>query len=176
MPVYLFTFHAYRSWNADDRRGFVSRGKGVQSPNQALAQAYNNSAKSRPALFGQAAQRILLWIGYDVCQRRGWRLHYAAIEPSHVHYLVSWNDELAWQEVSRRLKNVASTMLGRKINDRKGHWFSRSGSRKRVCDRQHFEYLMEVYLPRHKGLLWREGQPPPVEPPEQKPPAPAGGY
>lgn len=38
MPVYLFTFHAYRSWREDNPNGYVQRGRaGIQPPNKALA-------------------------------------------------------------------------------------------------------------------------------------------
>lgn len=176
MPVYLFTFHAYRSWNADNPRGFVQRDKGILPPNQALARAYDKAAGAPPTLFGEAAQRALLWIGYDVCLRHSWRLHYAATEPTHVHYLVSWRDELAWQEISRRLKNVASLVLGQKRDAPGRRWFSRGASRKRISDRQHLDHLVSAYLPKHGGLSWQEDDPPPIEPPPKEPPASAGGY
>ena len=156
MPAYLFTYHAYRSWNPDNPRGFVQRGKGIQPPNHNLARAYNAVAGAAPMIFRREHQRVLIWIGYDVCARRGWRLHFTATEPTHVHYLVSWRGSEPWDQVSTRIKNIASLMLGRKLQRRQNKWFSKSGSRKRVCDRGHFLYLMNEYLPRHSGLKWRE--------------------
>ncbi len=60
MPAYLFTFHAYRSWNADNPRGFVQRGKGIQPPNDKLARAYNAVAVAAPMIFRREHQRILI--------------------------------------------------------------------------------------------------------------------
>jgi len=175
MPAYLFTFHAYRSWNADNPRGFVQRGKGIQPPNHNLARAYDAVAGAAPMIFRREHQRILIWIGFDVCARRGWRLHFTATEPTHVHYLVSWRGSEPWDQVSARIKNIASLMLGRKLQPQT-RWFAKSGSRKRVRDRRHFLYLMNEYLPRHSGLKWREGNDPPLEPAAQKPSAAASGY
>jgi hypothetical protein len=33
MPVYLFTYHAYRSWMPDRPEGFVQEGRGIEAPN-----------------------------------------------------------------------------------------------------------------------------------------------
>jgi len=165
VPVYLFTFHAYRSWNANRPRGFVRRGLGVLPPSKNLATAYDRAAVQPPVLFDANCQRVLIWIAYDVCRRRGWRLHAAATEGTHVHYLMSWRDRTKWLDASLRLKNVASLLLNRKRGSFGRRNFSGSGSRKRVRDRQHFDYLMRTYLPRHRGLFWREGNAPPSEPP-----------
>ena len=175
MPAYLFTFHAYRSWNADNPRGFVQRGKGIQPPNHNLARAYDAVAVAAPMIFRREHQRILIWVGSDVCARRGWRLHFTATEPTHVHYLVSWRGSEPWDQVSTRIKNIASLMLGRKLQHKR-RWFSKSGSRKRVRDREHLLYLTNEYLPRHSGLKWREGDNPPGEPAVKKPSAAAEGY
>ncbi len=164
MPVYLFTYHAYRSWNPDHPRGFVQPGKGIQSPSRALARAYAAAAKQPAVLFEDPHQQVLLWIGHDACERRGWRLHGVATEPTHVHYLIGWTDELSWNDVSKRVKNLASTTLGRKLGSPGRRWISNGSSRKRVREQVHFDYLTKVYLPRHGGLCWREGDPPPEEP------------
>ncbi|MCH7848735.1 MAG: hypothetical protein IIB53_10280 [Planctomycetes bacterium] len=176
MPAYLFTFHAYRSWNPDNPRGFVQRGKGIQPPNHNLARAYDAVAGAAPMIFRREHQRVLIWVGYDVCARRGWRLHFTATEPTHVHYLVSWRGSEPWDQVSTRIKNIASLMLGRKLQRRQNKWFSKSGSRKRVRDRGHFLYLMNEYMPRHSGLKWREVDDPLREPDVKKPSAAASGY
>jgi len=170
MSVYLFTFHAYRSWNADNPRGFVQQGKGIQAPNVKLARYYDQRAEQPPVLFEQFHQRVLIWTAFDVCDRRGWRLHFVATEPTHVHILVSWRSPQPWGDVRKRLKNVASLTLGRKLQQPGRKWFSRKGSRKRVRNRAHFDHLVNQYLPKHGGLRWREREPPPIEPPANPPP------
>lgn len=176
VPLYLFTFHAYRSWNPDHPRGFVQQGKGIQPPNPALARAYDESAKQPPVFFEVQHQRILIWIAFDACTRRDWRLHFVATESTHVHYLVSWSSGEPWNNVFDRLKNLASLMLGRKLYQKQRRWFSKAGSRKRVRDRRHLLYLMNEYLPRHRGLQWSEGDALPQEPIVEQPSAAAEGY
>ena len=171
MSVYLFTFHAYRSWNADNPRGYVRRGQGMFSPDVTQAHRYDQHAKQPPMLFEETHQRVMLWIVSDACQRRGWRLHQIACESTHIHVLVSWKNFLHWEQVSSKLKNLMSRELGRRLSLPGRRWFSTKGSRKRVRDRRHFEYLMQRYLPGHHGLVWREGDPLP-----QLPSATAGGF
>jgi REP element-mobilizing transposase RayT len=165
MPCYLFTFHAYRSWSADNPHGFVQEGKeGVQAPSPQLGRFYDEHAHQPPVLFGGLHQQVLIWIVYDACGRRPWRLHFVATEPTHVHILASWRSADPWRNVRKRLKNLAGLMLGKKCERTGRKWFSRKGSRKRVRDRRHFDYLVSEYLPKHRGLQWREGDPPPAEP------------
>ena len=164
MAVYLFTYHGYRTWRPDNPRGYVKPGTGILDLDEKMAQCYGSQAQQKPTLFKQDHQKILIWTAHDACHRRQWQLHYIATETTHVHVLVSWREFMPWEEVSKRLKNLMSLMLGRKLDAPGGKWFSRKGSRKRVQDKQHFDYLVGHYLPSHRGLRWREGDTPPVEP------------
>ena len=51
MPCYLFTLHAYRSWNADHPRGFVREQGRIEPPNPKLARFYDRNAKQPPVRF-----------------------------------------------------------------------------------------------------------------------------
>ena len=164
MPVYLFTVHSYRSWNPDDRRGYVRRGQGILESDAGMAHAYADSATEEPFLFGSFEQTALHWIVWDCCQRRDWRLHGVAFEPTHVHILLSWKDDTAMPEVFRKMKNLMSRELGLRCTPKRSHWFSKFGSRQQVKDQRHFDHLMSAYLPKHGGLVWRDGEPPPTEP------------
>jgi hypothetical protein len=73
----------------------------------------------------------------------------------HLHALVGWRAYVDWKDVSDGLKRRLGAALSKAL-DRKGPWFSRGASRKRVCDRTHFNDLMHEYLPRHVGAYWRE--------------------
>jgi REP element-mobilizing transposase RayT len=164
MPCYHFTLHAYRSWNADNPRGFVQTGRGIQTPNVALARYYNSAAKQQPVEFGPLHQQTILWIAWDACRNRGWRLHAVAFEPSHVHLVVSWTSSDLWKRVRGKLKNLISWALSQGFGSEGRRWLVRKGSRKRVKNRKHFVYLINKYLPRHKGLFWKEGDAEPVAP------------
>lgn len=156
MAVYLFTFHAYRSWNADRPQGYVRKGEGVLPTDLKRAQQYDRLAKHPPVLFDDGMQNVLADTTRSVCNKHGWRLHQVVANPTHLHALISWDGFIEWAEVSRTLKRQLGSGLSKAL-DRPGPWFSRGGSRKRVSDREHFDHLMSRYLPRHKGASWREG-------------------
>jgi len=162
MPVYLFTFHAYRSWRPDHPKGFVKRGKGILPPDPEMARHYDDAATQPPVNFSDKHQHILIEGALDIASRREWRVHAVASEPTHVHFLISWHDENAshttWMHVRDKLKSLLGMMLTQHFHPgERGHkWFVRKGSRKRVRDREHFEYLMKTYLPRHDGRCWSE--------------------
>jgi len=168
MPVYLFTFHAYRSWNADHPRGFVQdQDRGYQPPNRALAKAYDRTATAPAAAFDPTAQDLLIRMAYDFCKRRGYRPHGVGTDPTHVHIVLSWRDGASWTSVRQALKNLLSLGLNRMHPGRHSRWFSRGASRKRVRDAAHLRYLLETYLPRHRGRCWIEGDPAPEPIPDK---------
>ena len=63
----------------------------------------------------------------------------------------------------RITKNVLSLLLNRVTGEQGRRWFVRDGSRKRVTDQAHLDYLVDKYLPDHPGLFWREGLPLPED-------------
>lgn len=156
MAVYLFTFHTYRSWNADRPQGYVRKGEGILPPDPKQAEQYDRAAKHPPVFFDHLAQRTLIDETRKVCDEKSWRLHQVATDRTHIHILISWTGFIEWAEVSRTLKRRLGSMLS-KVFDRPGPWFSRGGSRKQVSERKHYDYLMSTYLPRHHGALWRKG-------------------
>ena len=156
MPVYLFTYHAYRSWMPDRPGGFVQKGKGLQPPNRELAAAYANAANHPPFSFDEDTQQLLIETTLDVCSRRDWRLHEIATETSHLHALVSWKNTTRWQNVRGKIRNICSLELSKKHQQHGRPWFVEGASRKRVRNRRHFERLMTTYLPNHRGLKWFE--------------------
>jgi len=170
MVTYHFTFHAYRTWNADRPQGFVLRGKGIQPPNPTLARKYDKRASQPMTVFLERHQRTLIWLAWDACERRNWRLHQIATDPTHVHLLVSFSSSgqkfQPWEQVRAKLKNLMSWALSKAFQEKGRKWFVRSASRKRVENQKHFDYLMNVYLPNHRGLSWKEGDEPP-EPPSE---------
>jgi hypothetical protein len=158
MPVYLFTYHAYRSWMPDRARGFVQKGREIQPRNDALAEAYRRAASDEPFEFDASTQMRLITKAMDVCADEGWRLHGASTEPTHLHVLVSWLDEgVGFAKVRGRIKNMLSLDLSRRAGVTGRPWFAGDASRRRVRDEGHFRYLMAEYLPKHGGVQWYEG-------------------
>jgi len=158
MPVYHLTFHAYRSWRPDHPKGYVKRNRGILPPDAQMAQWYDEAATQTPVRFEHEHQQILLNGVLDIAGRRGWRVHAIAIEQTHVHILVSWSDDtdVDWKHVQDTFKQLLGMMLSRHFEQKGRKWFSRKGSRKRVRDREHLEYLITTYLPSHRGLFWSE--------------------
>jgi REP element-mobilizing transposase RayT len=158
MAVYHFTIHAYGTWRADNPRGYVHHDDGLLPPDPIIARARDAAANFDTMEFNEPIQRLLIRAAWETCRRRGWRLHAVGTDPTHIHLLVSWIEFLLWSNVFNRLKNGMSYMLGKEIGPRGRRWFVRGGSRKRVVERGHFDYLMNTYLPDHRGVFWREGQ------------------
>jgi len=175
VPVYLFTYHAYRSWNADHPRGFVQKGEGVRPPNERLARAYDEAASFPPFEFDHDTQRFLIDVVRDVCGRRPWQLHAAATEPTHLHALISWSVGDRWPAVRGKVKNIMSLELSKRAGVYGRRWISEDASRKRVRDGKHFAHHMTTYLPKHGGWRWFEDDRGFVAPRGVEPPASAGG-
>jgi REP element-mobilizing transposase RayT len=131
--------------------------RGIQRPNVALARFYDRQAKHDVVSFSARHQGIILWICWDACKKRSWKLHGVAFDPSHVHLLVSWRSPNSWQVVRGKLKNLISWALSKEKYEQGRKWMVRYGSRKRVKDRRHYDYLMNCYLPKHRGIVWKDG-------------------
>jgi REP element-mobilizing transposase RayT len=153
MPVYLFTFHAYRSWMPDRPQGYVRPGGGILPRNPKIARCYAQRAKHDEVQFDTAQRWCLVDAVGAVCTEQGWEIYEATATASHVHLLVGWRTEEPWKNVLNRLKRRLGSALSKLVN-RPGPWFSRGSSRKRVRDRKHFDYLLNVYLPKHGSICW----------------------
>jgi hypothetical protein len=154
MPCYLFTFHAYRSWMPDHKRGFTRRKDGIVERNVGLAAAYEREAKQQPVDFDSAVQRWLIDETQVNAKFQRVRVHAVATDSTHLHALVSWGDERDWLRIRTSLKTSLTRRLNRERQQRS--WFAEPGSRKRVVDRKHFDYLESMYLPKPSGWQWNE--------------------
>lgn len=157
MPVALFSYHSYGSWLPNRKQGYVERHKGIQEPNGKLATIQRRLLKHEPFLFDGEVQRILIERFITICREEDYRAHAAATEPSHIHVLVGWRDfKMPQKKVGARIKNLLSLHLSRKSGKMGYDWFSRGQSREQVTSRSHFEHLVNVYLPKHRGVFWSE--------------------
>ncbi len=155
MPVYVFTFHAYRSWMPDRPRGYVRRNVGLLPPDPQAARRYALRAKHAEVHFDEQHCWRLVDAAGEVCAEQHWELYEATAVPSHTHLLVGWRSAEPWKSVSNRLKRRLGAALSKLLN-RPGPWFSRGSSRKRVRNRAHFQHLMEKYLPQHGPIRWTQ--------------------
>ena len=122
-----------------------------------MAKQYDRNATHPQVTFENDLQQILVEGTRDICDRRDWRLRYVATEPTHMHALISWlDDTLHWKFVRDTLKRLLGMMLAQHTQTKGQKWFVRKGSRKRVRDQAHYDYLMNEYLPKHSGRRWSE--------------------
>ncbi|MEO0586089.1 MAG: hypothetical protein AAF078_00455 [Planctomycetota bacterium] len=156
MPVYLFTLHTYGSWLPDRARGYVKRKQGVLEPDAQMAGWYREAMDSSVVEWTPAQQRSVIAAVRKHCTIKAWTAYAIATDPTHVHALIAWRDRTPWMTVRRGLKASISRALNEHSDRRK--WLSEGGSRKRVTDQDHFDYLRKVYLPSHRGGCWDTGQ------------------
>jgi hypothetical protein len=156
VPCYLFTYHAYGSWLPDHPRGYVHRGEGILPPDKHMGELYLANLKQAPVRFDRAIQRQLIEAALEASEHQNLRCHYTATELTHMHVLVSWKIERQWQVVREKLRESLSRRLNGQFQHRE--WFSKGRSRRHVKDRAHFDYLVNVYLPKHSGMKWCEGR------------------
>ncbi len=156
MPCYLFTFHAFGTWMPDREEGFVRREQGILAPNEELAKQYRDRTKENEVIFDARLQLLLIEETRIACEKQQYRSHCIATAPTHVHALVSWSDERPWLKIRNGLKSSLTRRLNRAVQQR-DKWFVESASRKQVKDDDHFDHLVNTYLPSHGGWKWREG-------------------
>ena len=156
MPCYLFTFHAYRSWMPNHRRGYTRRGVGYVAFDPVMNARYVARAGAEPTVFDARLQATVVTHLLDLPMHVPVRLHAVTTEPSHIHVLLSWRLDRGWLSLRTSVKTSLTRFLRERSDDRRPLRLSRGASRKRVVARDHFDYLMTQYLPKHAGVCWFE--------------------
>ena len=152
MPCYLFTYHGYATWLPDRARGYVHRTQGLQPQDDYLAQVYRHHQREPRVTFDSSMQPLLLEALQVAVKHLGITAHAIAIEPSHVHVLVSWTHDRQCKSVRASLRSAMSRALNQAYQKRT--WFADTPSRKQVKEQSHFNHLVETYLPKHQGTVW----------------------
>lgn len=153
MAVYLFTYHAYRSWMPDRSPGYVVKGRGILPTDREQARIYESRAVHAPVVFSDIMCSAFIDATDAICRDNNWLLYEAVVVPSHVHILLGWREYEDWKTVSNRLKRGLGSALSKRL-DKPGPWFSRGSSRKRITNQRHFDHLLNVYLPKHGDCRW----------------------
>lgn len=161
MPVYMITLHAYRSWTEDNVKGYYQRGEhGVKPPNPDLANRRSRLANNPPRRFAEQQKQFIIDQLPDIAARRDIRLHAASCTATHVHLVVSWlGQETIIQDIlaplaqantiAAKIKNLLATLLSKQDGTTGNRWFSRGCDCTPVKDREHLNYLLTTYLPKH---------------------------
>jgi len=164
VAVYHFTFHAFGTWRADHPRGYTVREEGYQPPDAQEQRRRDEHLTQDVVHFDEDMQKVLVVGTYDICRRRGWQFFGGGNDATHTHALIGFKQFVDWQDARDTLKNILSLFLGRWTGREGVTWFVEGGSRKRVENRGHFEYLLDRYFPDHRGVYWRAGRPLPQIP------------
>jgi hypothetical protein len=117
-----------------------------------MADRYRRNAKEDPVQFDEGIQKILIDETLIAATFQRFSVDHIATDPTHLHVLDHWDDARAFERIRDGLRSSLTRRLNREF--RKRSWFSESASRKRVRDREHFDYLVETYLPDHPGWKW----------------------
>ncbi len=156
MPVYLFTYHTYGSWMPDRRQGYVKRHNGVLPPDHDGAKHYRGRQVESTVTISANHQRAIIESILEACSHIETRPRAIATDDQHLHTVVSWIDESKhWSRFRTSIKRKVTIDLKAKFAKR--NWLARGSSRRRVRDQEHFDYLVETYLPSHRGWKWSEG-------------------
>ena len=154
MLTYLFTYHAYLSWLPDRHEGYTERGKGIQPRDMKKAAEYREKATHGLVRFDDRLQRIAIDELLIAVEKQTLHLHAVATDDAHLHVLVSWHTEKTWKQARNGLKYSLTRRFNNEFGTRP--WFVENASRRRVYKQKHFDYLVEEYLPSHRGWKWNE--------------------
>jgi REP element-mobilizing transposase RayT len=155
MPCYHFTFHGYGTWLPDEDDGYVRRGEGRLPQDTSAASKYRRRMTNHAAEFDESMQLAMIEEVHAASQHQTYRVHCVATEPTHIHILVSWKDE---ERASEKLRASIRQSLSRRLSKQFGQrqWLSEGGSRRRVINEEHYDYLLAIYLMEHGGWKWNE--------------------
>lgn len=154
MPVYLFTYHTYGSWLPDRPQGYVHRKEGILPPDEKMAKQYRQQMSQEAVLWNEAHQKFAIETLRSAVTFIDARLHAAATEPTHAHAIASWRSDRGQESISNSLKKALTIQLKKQFTDQR--WLSENHSHEQVEDREHFDYLIEKYFPKHSGWKWDE--------------------
>ncbi len=152
MPCYLFTYHAYGSWLPDRQQGYVIRKQGILPQDPAQAVQYRQRMKEAEKKFSPDIQQSIIHVLLESQEKQSFECYSIATEVSHVHLLLGWRDNRPWLRMRSTVKGSMTRSLKSKFGPLE--WLSEGGSRKRVCEQKHFDFLGNTYLPRHRGWKW----------------------
>lgn len=155
MPVYLFTYHAYRSWMPDHPRGYTKRGVGQFLPDPEMARKYEQRAGQDVTIFDNDIQSRIVSHVRTIPSFIPIQLYAITTEPTHIHVLCGWQADRTWESVRESIKTSITKFL-KSLDHTPPLKLSRGASRRHVQKQEHFDFHMFEYLPKHSGVSWFE--------------------
>ncbi len=118
-----------------------------------MGKAYRQAMQDVQSSFEEEQQLVAINSLIEGASHIEYDLHAVAMDPTHIHVLVSWrNATRTWMQNRTSLKRSITITLQSECY--RWQWLAGGASRKRVNDRQHFDHLRDVYLPSHRGWKW----------------------
>jgi REP element-mobilizing transposase RayT len=153
MPCFLFTYHAHGTWLPNRSRGYVKRGQGILPPDAEMHRRYSQAMKEPEVNFSETHQKQLILEVLQAATHQSFQTYFVSTDTTHVHILIGWRHAKSGKVLKSQLKWSLSRLLNRKFGER--DWLAEGGSCKQVKDHNHFDYLRNVYLPKHNGWKWQ---------------------
>ena len=138
----------------DEDDGYVKRGEGRLPQDIILAARYRAAMAEPEVDFSDVHQRAMIDEVHIAAGKQRFSVHFVATEPTHIHVLVSWKNDRPFEKLRASIRQSLSRRLGKDFEKRT--WLSEGGSRRRVSNQEHFDYLVGTYLPQHGGWKWSE--------------------
>lgn len=168
MPVYLLTFHAYRSWREDRPEGYILKDNGPQVANPQLAEARDESAAHAPIRFSIDQQQLIHAVVVSIAAEREIRLHAVSTTSTHVHCLCSFVEPFCdcgsvnycakecrartrAKAFLDRLKQKTGQRLAKAARTVGRPYLSAGCDITRIATPAHFDFLVTEYLPDHQN-------------------------
>jgi REP element-mobilizing transposase RayT len=136
----------------DKEKGYVQRKKGIKPKNESMARRYRANQQQTTVLFSTAQQHVVAATLRVAGEHLSATVHCIAVEPTHMHIVLSWTHTRDRLSMSASVKTAVSRQLNESYGKRT--WLVKNALRKQVKDREHFDYLLREYLPSHRGLFW----------------------
>jgi len=152
MPCCLFTYHAYGSWLPNREQGYVKRHQGILPQDMQKHRLYAKAKIEEIVAFASEHQRCAIKSLIESQAPQRFELYFVATDATHLHALLAWRDDRNVVAMRGFVKGSISRAMNAAFNRRT--WLSEGGSRRQIRNREHFDYLMAVYLPKHSGWKW----------------------
>jgi hypothetical protein len=153
MQIAHFSIHAYGSWLPDHLQGYVSRLRGWQPQDVVRGWMYRDKMRGKPVSFDEAQQRCLIDEVLVAGEYQDFEPRAMATEWSHLHVVLAWADSVKLSHRRDRLKSSLSRRLNREFERQR--WLARGGGVTAINKPEHYDYLLNEYLPAHSGWKWQ---------------------
>jgi REP element-mobilizing transposase RayT len=144
---YFITWTAYGTWLPGDARGWVARGKPwVQEPDASREEEARRIMSSDVVSLTPEQRQVIEETVRSHCAVRGWLLHAVNARTTHVHVVVTANNNRP-DKVMDQLKSWCSRRLNEQVGEKR-RWWTYHGSTKWINDEEYLASAIQYVLER----------------------------